>query len=327
MITRLKEATFVIVLYISVTCVMLSMTDHAHAKSWEQAIQDVEALQEKYIQEIQRRTGERPSLWQGAMNDARDAHKHLCAILGRRHGFASFIAHLEPPQPSFSAPTHELELNLPSLSNWLSAARTYGDMKPFRRAKYWNIECVGNMGIPNGLWQDIPKEVWFQVSGDHLLIYGDIISGFFDRLVGALHQNPHITTISMGSGGGNVQEALRAGRFIREKGLNTQLYGSCMSACPLVFMGGINRSIFRDSERFGFHKASINGDPVLNSSKIYREIWSYVTQMGGNGDAFLMAMQSAEPYEMKYYPAWIECGMGLGTWYQGFQPGECPPNP
>lgn len=298
-----------------------------HAKTWEQAIQDVEALLELYMKEIERRTGERPSLWQGAMNEHRDSREHICAILGRRHGFAAYIGHLEAPQPPLTADTHDLELNLPSLSNWLASARALGRMNALEKAKTWNLECVGKMGIPNGLWLDVPDNVWFEVSGQHLLIYGDILPGFADRLIDLVVRYPEVTTISLGSGGGYIWEAMEAGRFIREMGLDTQLYGSCESACPLVFMGGVNRNIFRNARRFGFHKVSRGGVAVDDGDDVYRLIRSYVYEMGGNGDLYVQAMLSAEPNDMQHFPAWFECRMGLGTWYQGLFPGECPRRP
>lgn len=73
----LKEANSFNGILFFVGCFLFSIDNRAHAKPWQQAIQDVEALREKYVQEIQRRTGERPSLWQGTMNDARDAKPNL----------------------------------------------------------------------------------------------------------------------------------------------------------------------------------------------------------------------------------------------------------
>ncbi len=45
----------------------------------------------------------------------------------------------------------------------------------------------------------------------------------------------------LGSGGGYIDEAMKAGAYIRRKGLDTTLYNNCDSACPLVVMAGVER--------------------------------------------------------------------------------------
>lgn len=117
---------------------------------------------------------------------------------------------------------------------------------------------------------------------------------------------------------------MRAGAVIRARGLNTQLFGICMSACPLVFLGGVERNIFRFSERFGFHKVSSEGNAVPISDSIYNDIATYVSVMGGNADLFVETMQSYEPHDMGQVTPYEECQMGLGNWWQGYPRGVCP---
>lgn len=296
----------------------------ATAKTWQEAIVDVEALKYEYQETIFRRTGEWPSGWQGAMNVLRDADMHFCAILGRRLGFKDYIGHLEPPQPSHGSDIWDLTLHTVSLANWVSAAVNVGSLNPTRRAQFWNLECVGQGLVSNNLSVPVPDFTWFEVQNYQLQIYGDILPGFSQKLEEALNQNPNVTTISLGSGGGSVYEAIRAGIIIRQRGLDTQLYGSCMSACPLVFYGGVNRSMFRFSQRFGFHSVSSDGVAVPISDPVYQDIFDYISIMGGDPRLFIATMLKYEPSDMGFVTPYEECQMGLATWWQGYMPGECP---
>lgn len=298
--------------------------DSVSAKTWQQAIVDVEALKREYQQEIYDRTGEWPSEWQGAMNEDLDSDAHVCAILGRRLGFKDHISHLEPPQPSMDADVWDLTLNTISLRNWVSAAVHIGGLDPTRRAKTWNLGCVGSGLVSNSLSVPVPRIVWYEVQGEQVQFYGDVEPDFSNKLEQVLARNPQITTVALGSGGGSVYEAMRAGVIIRNRGLDTQLYGSCMSACPLVFLGGVNRNMFRFSERFGFHKVSVDGIAVPPTDGVYRDISEYVTAMGGDADLYISTMLKYEPHEMGNVTPYEECRMGLGTWWQGYFQGECP---
>ena len=97
-----------------------------------------------------------------------------------------------------------------------------------------------------------------------------------------------------------------------------------MSACPLVFYGGVNRNIFRFSERFGFHKVSVDGTAVPMSAPIYQHIFEYIKVMGGDPRLFIETMSRYNPSEMGFVTPYEECLMGLSTWWQGYFPGECP---
>lgn len=294
------------------------------AKTWQQAIVDVEELRHSYRETIFRRTGEWPSEWQGNLNVNRDSDMHFCAILGRRLGFKDQISHLEPPQPSHDEDAYDLTLHTVSLANWVSAAVHVGSLNPARRAQFWNLECVGKGLVSKALFVPIPDFVWFEIDNDQIQIYGDIVPGFSQRLENILNQNPNITTISLGSGGGSVYEAMMAGIIIRQRGLDTQLYGSCMSACPLVFYGGVNRSMFRFSERFGFHSVSQGGNAVPLNDPVYQDIFDYVMAMGGNPYPLIATMLKYGPHDMGFVTPHEECLMGLATWWQGYSPGECP---
>ena len=131
------------------------------AKSWEQAIKDVEALAEQHWQTAQRKGHNEPL--GNAFNEI-DVEMHLCAILGRLVGHKNSIGHLEPPQPDKSASGREFAIAATSLGNWIIAARHHTTLSSEQRRRLWNLECVGKHGIPRDLY--VPVERGFQVSYD-----------------------------------------------------------------------------------------------------------------------------------------------------------------
>lgn len=301
---------------LSLIMVVLTLADKASAKSWQQAINDVYTLAEVYSAEAERKSGQRlPQLI--GNDDTRDTNMHKCAILGRRMGLTDYIRHLEPPQPPLDSSAFVLADNALSLFNWTHSAEWFAGVSQHERVKHWNLECVGNIGIPKSLWKTVPDEVFYRADGSYLWVYGDIVQGFSSRLNEALADNPGVETIAIGSAGGSVVEAMQAGLLVRQLGLSTQLSGDCVSACPLFFLGGEVRKVMRPYPRFGFHKASISGVPLPENDEIYQMVWSYVQLMDADPDLFLSEMLNWEPDEMGYVTPDRACQLGVATWYQG----------
>lgn len=297
------------------------------AKPWREAIEDVSRLADKYAETVKTRTGNSVTFYYGTMHHPTDWKMHMCAILGRRLGFSENIGHLEPPQPAFDSEPDILAVNYVSLNNWVMAAEKFADMSQHQRATHWNLECVGKMGTPTGLWVDVPSEIFFKVRDSTLYVYGDIVQGFAGRLARILTENPDVRQVGLGSGGGFVEEAMSAGKMLRDGGYDTVLTGECYSACPLVFLGGVRRSVFRHSvgsNRFGFHQIAVRGVAISSDDPLYDSVYEYVRMMGGQADMVLMAMQSSPPSGMGYYNIQVECPMRIANWYQGYFPGECP---
>lgn|GEM_PF-6917397 len=99
------------------------------------------------------------------------------------------------------------------------------------------------------------------------------------------------------SRGGDLSEAIRLGRVIRELGLNTYIGGIdskqpgyCLSACTLAYLGGVFR--FMDDadaysvQRF-YRRASTNQEFDLEASRVAaEEITAFVKSMGVNAKLF-----------------------------------------
>ena len=230
---------------------------------------------------------------------------------------------MEPPQPSLDSDPQALANNYASLTNWTYAAEWFAGVSQHERAKHWNLECVGKLGISSDLWVDVPPEVFYRANGTYLWVYGDVVPGFSDRIKEALIQHPEVRTVAIGSGGGSVVEAIKAGHLVRRLGLSTQLSGECVSACPIFFLGGVHRSVMRPYPRFGFHKASVEGVAVPTGHPVYDVIRDYSREMGANPDLFVAAMQNWEPYEMGYLTPDQAFLFGVATWYQGLVTDKC----
>ena len=153
--------------------------------------------------------------------------------------------------------------------------------------------------------------------GQVLQILGDIEQGFAARLRTLIEDNPKVTTVALGSGGGYVNEAIEAGRYIRARGLKTTLWNNCFSACPLVFIGGVERLVWSPYPQLGFHKFYTPSGAIPPTSSVYREVAVYVSQMGVSSRFVLQKIFSAEPSHVFVIrrPAEL-CDSNIATWVQ-----------
>lgn len=295
-----------------------SMCATARADSWDEAIAIVERSAQDYFDYAVEvgGTGFAGSMYNGYMFS-----EHRCAVLGRMLGELDAIRHLEefeyPPMDARSEP-HDLLVFSISLGNWVSAARWAVDASRDERITRWNLDCVGQFDIPRTVaLQSLNPQAEFNVDDQHLLVYGDIDVGFAGRFIDVLEENPQITTVALGSGGGSVRDAILAGLAIRDRGLDTTIFGNCFSACPLVFMGGWERVLWASPYRLGFHQVYVgDGHAISFDSETYNLISSYVFEMGGNGDSLVTWMHASAPANMFHPEAEELCAANVATFIQ-----------
>lgn len=293
----------------------------AAAKSWEETIDLVEDRAEN-LWERGKLLGAETSLGT-AVNEV-DIPKHTCAILGRMLGHIEAVSELEEhPEPELSSePTwkelRSLMVYSHSLSNWVFVARSLVGQSESQRKHSWNLNCVGQMGIPRSAFEEIAEpSADFVVSGTDLRVLGDIEVGFGKSFADQLKANPQVNRIVLGSRGGNVKEALIAGLEIRSRGLDTTLSSNCFSACPLVFLGGVQRTIWSPYPKLGFHQMSDgSGNPISTSSNLYTALERYAEAMGADPSFILASMLRAAPSEM-FEPDFDSlCDNNVTTWIQ-----------
>ena len=106
------------------------------------------------------------------------------------------------------------------------------------------------------------------------------------------------------SGGGDVDAAMKAGYFIRQKNFKTWVdsKASCASACVLMFLGGVDRTVWG---RVGLHRpyslkySDSESDSRASYEKINNQISQYLSRMNITTD-LLNRMNSVSPGEIKW---------------------------
>lgn len=285
---------------------------------WDVAIVRVEESARKYSDHAFKVLGSR---WVGPANDSIKFDTHRCAILGRMLGHTEAIQHIETfeyPPLDGSVDAFDLLVFSLTLENWVAAARASLKMEPSMRINVWNLECVGEQGIPADLFMESSQpNATFRIEGKTLVVYGDIDAGFFERFKSQLDAAPTIEEVGLGSGGGSVPDALLAGYEIRRRGLSTSLRGNCFSACPLVFMGGVKRILWASPYRLGFHQI-YSGDGIPRSAEdpIYELTAKYMIAMGVDPQVVIPWMLSAGPSEMFEPDVRNLCAPGVSTFVQ-----------
>lgn len=77
--------------------------------------------------------------------------------------------------------------------------------------------------------------------------------GLTRSLATLLRDNPGVEGIILDSDGGYVAEGRGVARLIRDRGLDTYVFGVCKSACTTAFIGGRSRML-SEHGRLGFHQ-------------------------------------------------------------------------
>jgi hypothetical protein len=202
-------------------------------------------------------------------------------------------------------------------TNWAIAAQHALSMSPRDRVETWNLDCVRQFEITEKeAMPRISPAAEFEVHEDQLHVLGDIDPGFYERFVAILAKHPSVKYVALGSGGGSVRDAILSGLLIRKTGLETTLISDCYSACPLLFLGGRERTVWSPYRRLGFHQVSREGQAVPLDDDVYDLIRRYADNMGEDSAFVIVQMQSSSPAQMTYPEVWELCKPGITTWVQ-----------
>ena len=233
--------------------------------------------------------------------------EHRCFVIAHYMGRPEHVRHLkniheiESIDPDPESHAQNLLISGNSLTNFIQNAELLVEQSLSEMAMEWNIDCAGKFSIPDQMIHDPSVSTLYRIvnDGKTLHVFGDIENGYAEKVIAAIIQNPTVSAVALSSGGGNVGEAIRAGTFIRSRGLTTTLWGSCHSACPLVFLGGEKRVVYQPTPDLGFHQISEeDGDAVPLSHTVYTVIREYISEMGADPAPILLLMKGASPSEM-----------------------------
>ena len=266
-------------------------------------------------------------VWIGTMYNETDLPQHTCYALGMLLGLDENVRHLrfdrnQPLSAQDSDQAQDLRISAQSLDNFAIAVSTSLKMSLSQRGIVWDLDCSGKHGIPAVPFNQMGVQTFYEVidtdGGQGLKILGDIEKGFAAKMSAALAQNPNVTFVTLGSGGGLVDEAIAAGRLIRAKGLATSIWANCYSACPLVFLGGVDRHIYAPYPSLGFHQIYTSAGAVAPESPVYVAVASYIREMGADDRFLVSAMLQADPTQMNMINgADVRlCNARIATWSQ-----------
>lgn len=284
--------------------------------TWPEAIAEAQHLRDRLRARVDE-LGQLP--FAGNFFNEYDIDEHRCSILGRMLGHADHISHLEREYPDPDTATTILAYSIRSLDNWIYTANQLYRISSDERATLWNLDCVGHMGIPADLYEQAGRgQTFYTVTqeGRALIVLGDVVAGFAQRLASALDANPDVEIVYLGSRGGEIYEALDAAAEIRRRRLSTALDGNCYSACPLVLLGGIERTLWSPYPELGFHQITTQHGEVLSDPEIYSLIRSVAYAYGVDGSAVVAFMLAAGPNEVYVPTAEQLCRANIFTWIQ-----------
>lgn len=313
----MSDAIYMLKLFICLAIFSLPTSSHAQV-AWDEAIESVSAKSYEYYKFA---INLDPMSQPGSALNGIGHDQHICAIVGRMLGFKEEIKSAEtfkdPPLTSDADP-FELATHSVFLGSWVAAARRAVSMTRDQRASLWNLECIGKHGIPVAARVNEPGlQGDFSLLGETLVVYGDIDNGFYERFRKALDKFPEASTVALGSAGGSVREAILAGYEIRGRGLSTTLHGPCFSACPLVFAGGVKRTIWMGpGPHLGFHQIYNSGDAVPLDDNVYKTVARYLTEVGVDAVGVVSWMARAGPDEIFEPDLEMLCDVRIATWVQ-----------
>ena len=116
--------------------------------------------------------------------------------------------------------------------------------------------------------QAVPLPPWeaevgnVTLSGDQVILQGEIGFAMLNTLKQVLEEAPEVRELLLDSPGGRVYAARGIARIVTERSMNTRVDNICASACTLVFIAGIERSI-EPAGKLGFHAYSLQSSQVL----------------------------------------------------------------
>ncbi|MCA0324369.1 MAG: hypothetical protein LCH89_02010 [Proteobacteria bacterium] len=252
--------------------------------------------------------------------------EHKCFVLGQLLGKADLVKGLEITYaPDYETQTTEnasdLRIMSVSLGNFAGVAKHILGMSHDERVVTWNLDCAGQLGLPRAFIKQEGQSSFYVVTNDGkaLKVLGDIEEGFAQKIQDAIEANPTVEVVALGSGGGYVHEAMEAGAYIRSKGLDTTLFNNCYSACPLVFMAGVERQNWSPYPKLGFHQIyTTDGQAIPFDSEPYRQVFGYLVRMGIEPRYVLQNMWSAPPSGMTNVDGddTALCDANITTWIQ-----------
>lgn len=146
------------------------------------------------------------------------------------------------------------------------------------------------------------KPMTFELmAGGRLMATGTITPGISEAFAAEIaKRGDYVRTVVLSSPGGSVADALAMGRLIRERNFATEIEAGqyCVSSCPLVFAGGVERRT-GDRAVIGVHQVAAIGaagglprDEMNVAQNVSARCQRYLADMGVNLQVWVHAMET-----------------------------------
>jgi hypothetical protein len=154
----------------------------------------------------------------------------------------------------------------------------------------------------------------FDLIGDgRLIVSGTITPGTAQAFAAEIDKRgSYVKTIVLQSPGGSVQDAIAMGRLIRVRKFSTEVAAGriCVSSCPLVFAGGIERHAGKRAE-IGVHqfvaatapREMTPSEAMADTQRLTATVQSYLREMGVDLAVWVRAMETPNSGLYKFSPA------------------------
>jgi len=145
-----------------------------------------------------------------------------------------------------------------------------------------------------------------KVQGDsYISLNGEITKGDLEKWIIPTFKNDKNKTIQLNSTGGDVEEAMKIGRYFKQNEFTVIVEKTCYSSCVFLLAGGVYRTVYPGSN-VGIHRAYFGSiDKALTSNqirnlreKINSDLKKYLEEMDIN-PSLIDAMNSYPPESMK----------------------------
>ena len=131
-----------------------------------------------------------------------------------------------------------------------------------------------------------------------LIVTGEFTKGIAEAVEQSLATTSSVRIVVFESPGGDVEEAMRIGRYIEENGLETGVTTECSSACTYAFIAGRER-ILLPGAQLGFHACQ---KVVWYSPCDNQKYLGYLVESGID-ESFIRRALSVEPPDIWYHQA------------------------
>ena len=128
-----------------------------------------------------------------------------------------------------------------------------------------------------------------------LIVTGEFTKGVAEAVEQALVANRSVRIVVFESPGGDVDEAMRIGRYIKQDGLETGVATECSSACTYSFIAGSER-ILLPGAQLGFHACQ----KVVWYSICENQKYSNYLLASGIDESFIRRALSVDPLDVWY---------------------------